>query len=799
VYVADESYNLIRKITPAGDVSTFAGSGVAGSTNGTGTAASFYYPRGVATDASGNVFVSEDGELIRKITPAGVVTTLAGSGAVGSANGTGMAASFNHPWGVATDASGNVYVADTYNNLIRKITSGGVVTTFAGSGVGGSADGNGVAASFSAPAALIADALGNIYVADLSNNLIRKITPAGVVSTIAGSGASGSTNGVGNLASFSGLYSITIDASGNIYAGDAVHNLIRKIKATGYSIAPALPPGLSFGATTGTISGTPTAASPATTYTVTAYNLGGSGSATVSIKVNASSNASLSGLKVSSGTLNPVFASGTTGYTATVSNTITSITVKPTTSDATATIKLNGATVASGASSQTIPLSIGPNIITTIVTAQDGVTTKTYELTVTRAGSANANLSALHLNNGTLTPSFLQGTINYTANVANNVSSITITPATADINATMTVNGTPVTSGAVSQSLPLNAGPNTITTMVTAQNGTTTKAYTVTVTRAVSANANLASLVLSNCTLTPVFASGTINYKASVANNIASITVTPATADAGATVTVNGTTVASGSVSAGLPLAVGPNIITTVVTAQSGTPTKTYTVTVTRAPSANANLVSMHPSNGSLSPSFLQGTTGYTANVANSVLSMTIIPTSADAGATVTVNNVAVASGSASQSLPLAVGPNTITTVVTAQNGTTTKTYTLTVTRATGPLGAANPQDYTAMPADNGTSDGVIVHQGVSANGDGMNDALTIEGITKYPDNKLSIMSRSGILIYEAKGYDNASKRFDGHSNKTGKLQQAGTYFYSLEYKAEGITKIKTGFIVLKY
>ena len=95
--------------------------------------------------------------------------------------------------------------------------------------------------------------------------------------------------------------------------------------------------------------------------------------------------------------------------------------------------------------------------------------------------------------------------------------------------------------------------------------------------------------------------------------------------------------------------------------------------------------------------------------------------------------------------------------------------------------------------------DGIIVHQGISPNGDGMNDYLVIDGISNYPDNKLTIMNRNGQLIYEAKGYDNSSRMFDGHSNKTGTLQLPGTYFYSLEYTVKGVAKHKTGFIVLKY
>lgn len=234
VYVSDHGNHKIRKITPAGVVSTIAGSGSVGSADGIGTAASFNNPDAVATDATGNIYVAENlSHIIRKITPSGVVTTFAGSGSIGSADATGTAASFNFPIGVATDASGNVYVADRDNNKIRKITAGGVVTTLAGSGSMGSTDATGTAASFNFPQGVTTDKLGNVYVADFGNDKIRKISPGGVVTTLAGSGAQGSTDGSGSSASFHGPVGVACDASGNVYVADNVNHKIRKITPMG--------------------------------------------------------------------------------------------------------------------------------------------------------------------------------------------------------------------------------------------------------------------------------------------------------------------------------------------------------------------------------------------------------------------------------------------------------------------------------------------------------------------------------------------------------------------------------------
>jgi sugar lactone lactonase YvrE len=191
LYVTDQMSSVVRKITPQGVVSTLAGSrAVQGGADGTGAAASFFQPRAPAVDAAGSVLVLQGG-AVRRISPQGVVTTWVGRfDAQGSADGIGTAARFTVPGGMAVDAAGNVFVADSGNHSIRKITPAGVVTTFAGSpGVPGHLDGRGAAARFRWPTLMTFDADGTLYVADTDNSVVRRITPQGEVSTVAGVGS----------------------------------------------------------------------------------------------------------------------------------------------------------------------------------------------------------------------------------------------------------------------------------------------------------------------------------------------------------------------------------------------------------------------------------------------------------------------------------------------------------------------------------------------------------------------------------------------------------------------------------
>jgi hypothetical protein len=236
VYVADTSNQLVREITAGGNVSTLAGTaGIGGRADGSGAAAQFFYPAGVASTASGVLYVADTGNHTLREVASGSVSTFAGSaGSPGIANGTGTQALFDYPHGVAVNGSGSVYIADSGNNLIRLSTSAGVVTTFAGSGLAGSADGAAGAASFNAPAGVAVDGGGNVYVADTGNSTIRKVAPGGAVTTFAGvSGQTGSSDGTGSAALFNQPQGLAVDTAGNVYVADTNNDTIRKITSGG--------------------------------------------------------------------------------------------------------------------------------------------------------------------------------------------------------------------------------------------------------------------------------------------------------------------------------------------------------------------------------------------------------------------------------------------------------------------------------------------------------------------------------------------------------------------------------------
>ncbi|GGG72036.1 cadherin-like beta sandwich domain-containing protein [Paenibacillus radicis (ex Gao et al. 2016)] len=367
-------------------------------------------------------------------------------------------------------------------------------------------------------------------------------------------------------------------------------------------------------------------------------------------------------------------------------------------------------------------LSSGSNPVVVTVKGVDGYNSLEYRLNVMRADPSVGGLSDITLSSGTLSPAFAEATTGYSVSVPYTTSTLAVIPSVSNAGSTVKINGTAVTSGQPSGNIALTAGTSTVITIeVTSQDGTNTKSYTLTVTRAAgSANANLSALTTTGGALSPTFSAATTSYAAAgVANTTTSVTVRPTTADstAAVTVSVNGGTavsVTSGQNSSALALNVGANTIEITVTAQDGT-IKRYSISVTRAASTVTTLSGLMVSSGALNPAFSSTRASYTATAASSYASVTVKPTATFAGATITVSvngsdPVAVISGADSTALPLVTGSNSIEIKVLAQDGVSSRTYTIALTRS-----ASSASDLTSFsfeglsPAVIGTINGTNV------------------------------------------------------------------------------------------
>ena len=233
--ICDEGGHRIKKVSKYGFVTTIVGTGALTTTEGTAPSVGVYYPENTVFDSKGNMYYTDyNASVICKLTPEGKVTLFVGR-VIGTNDGVGTNAQLRSPVGMVIDSKENIFIADSGNNAIRKVTLSGEVTTFAGSansGVSGTNDGVGSVARFNRPTGLVLDSSDNLYVTDNYGVIIRRITPQGVVTTIAGSGANGTNDGPGRTAKFNSPFQIAVDDNGNLYVTEVNNNKIRFIKRT---------------------------------------------------------------------------------------------------------------------------------------------------------------------------------------------------------------------------------------------------------------------------------------------------------------------------------------------------------------------------------------------------------------------------------------------------------------------------------------------------------------------------------------------------------------------------------------
>lgn len=456
----------------------------------------------------------------------------------------------------------------------------------------------------------------------------------------------------------SSWYPISGISSGAVITSPSNDNTVSLVNSTPYPVTLRASNG-AYSANSNTITGTPLA--------------------------SASSVKTLSALSLSSGTLSPTFASGTLSYAATVGGSVSSVTVSASKTEAKEKVEVNGSVISSAGSttlantSGSISLALGTNTITVLVTAENG-SNNSYVITVTRQDS-NANLSSLALSAGALSPSFSSDTLDYTATVAYSVTSVGITPTLSSGTATLTVNSSSVTSGSAYTFSSLVVGTNTATLVVTAQDSTI-KTYRIVITRvALSTDSSLSSLTTSSGNWSSAFSSNTLAYSIDVPNATSSISLTAISNYGAATISIGSNSITSGSAYGPISLNTGANTITIRVTAEDTAVTSDYVLTITRAKSVVSSLSNLTPSSGSLSPNFGSATYSYSMTVGYAISSIKFTPTLTSSVSSVTVAGAAVTSGQQSSSQSLSVGSNSIDVVVTAEDGTTTRTYTVTITR----------------------------------------------------------------------------------------------------------------------
>lgn len=456
------------------------------------------------------------------------------------------------------------------------------------------------------------------------------------------------------------------------------------------------------------------------TIIVTAQN-GNDKAYLVTVSRGVSNNNNLQSLTISPGPLTPAFSPGTVGYTANVESGTTSVTITPTLQDAASTMSVSGQATNSG-QARTVTLNEpGSNTFINIIVNPQSGSSKAYSVNVIRAALAgNNNLSALTVSPGLLSPAFNSVTEDYAVSVATNVTTVTVTPTLQNSTATMTVNGTPTTSG---QARPITlraAGLSTlINIVVTALNGTQ-KTYTVEVDRAaLGGNNNLSALSVSPGLLAPAFAQSILNYTVNVASAVTGVNISATKADANAVMSED-VTAGAGTATGQAAIQLGgegtATVVLIAVTPSNGS-SKTYRITVNRASSSsNNNLSALTVSPGSLTPSFAGGTEDYTTGVASDVTSMNVSATKADANSVISGSvsaGTGVSTGQATIPLNGAGTSTSVSITVTAPNGSS-KTYSITVNRATN-----GDEDNNGSNRRNGNNRGEGGNRGNGNEGDG--------------------------------------------------------------------------------
>jgi len=389
-------------------------------------------------------------------------------------------------------------------------------------------------------------------------------------------------------------------------------------------------------------------------------------------------------LEVSVGILDPVFDSQDTVYGVFVEYADSQISITPTSVDPSVVISVQGMAVESGLSSDPIDLKVGVNLVNVRVSSPNNENHKTYTLSVLRArvgANTDATLSQLKVSEGTLVETFKAGDTVYTLPLPFSTSKITITPTSTDTGATITVNGTQIMSDSATDFLNVPVGLDTIVIAVTAEDNKTKKTYRILVTRTPNSEATLSALTISKGQLNPDFSSSVEEYVDTISHFDSGLVVTPTVTDQNAKITVNGKSLASGQPSDTIPIPLGKTNINIEVTAQDDTTQKTYKISIIRPLNSNASLAKLTLSAGTLTPVFSSSDTVYTVALNHLQASISVTPTG-DSNATITVKGEPVASGSASSEIPMSVGTNQISIQVTAQNGTSQKTYQITITRS---------------------------------------------------------------------------------------------------------------------